>query len=267
MHLSRFWKIFATIAGIFLLLLLFRGVLGAGSGALGGNLLGFRGSALWRAGTSLHHLFAPDPTDPTIKIEELQKERDILIVENAKLRDAAHEVENFAALLQFQKRGTTPLVVAQVIAGSTDPDVHTIDIDRGAADGVTEGDAVVANDGIVVGKVTKVRAHTAIVELLTDAQSRFAAALLGADAMTVHGYTEGGHGTGMVMRLIPQQIKVIAGDVVITSGLEENIPRGLVLGRVESVRQEPNEPFQDAVLSPLASLDTLTTVAVLHVAR
>ncbi|MBP9748892.1 rod shape-determining protein MreC [Patescibacteria group bacterium] len=267
MHFSRFWKILATIAGIFVLLLLFRGVLGEGSSTLGGTLLRFRGSALWRVGTSLHHIFSPDPEDPTTKIAELQKERDALIVENAKLRDAAHEAENLAALLQFQKRSATPLVTAQVIAGSTDPDIHTIDIDRGTGDGVTEGDAVVANEGIVVGKVTKARAKTATIELLTDAQSRFAAALLGADAMTVHGYTEGGHGTGMVMRLIPQQVKVTAGDVVITSGLEENIPRGLVLGRVESVRQEPNEPFQDAILSPLASLDALTTVAVLHVAR
>jgi rod shape-determining protein MreC len=266
-HLSRFWKILATIAGVFLLLLLFQGILGKSSTALGGALLRLSGGSLWRIGTALHRVFSPETDDVTAQIAELQKERDALIVENAKLRDAANEVENLSALLAFQKRSAVPLVAAQVIAGSTDPDVHTITIDRGMSAGIVVGDAVVANDGIVVGKITTLGAKIATVELLTDAQSRFAAALLGADVMTVHGYTEGGHGTGMVMRLIPQQMKVIPGDVVITSGLEENIPRGLVLGRVESVRQEPNEPFQDAILSPLANLDTLTSVAVLHITQ
>lgn len=267
MQLARFWKIFAAIGGLFLILLLFRGVLAQGSAAIGGGALRFQGSALWGAGVSLHRFFSPDTDDARARVTALEQERNALIVENAKLRDAAHEVENLSAVLQFQKRTQATLIVAQVIAGSTEPDIHTIDIDRGARDGALIGDAVVTNDGIVVGKITSVTDTSATVALLTDAHSRFAAALLGADAVTVHGYTEGGHGTGMVMHLIPQQIKVTAGDVVITAGLEAAIPRGLVLGRVESIRHEPNEPFQDAILSPLASLDALTTVAIVHSQR
>lgn len=267
MHKSRFWKILTIITTLVVLLLLFRGILEHGSRTLGSVLLGIGDGAFWRAGVRIRQIFSPKANATSERLAEMEKERDALIVENAKLRDAAQEAHTLAALLDFEKRTAAPLIPAHVIAGSTDPDIHTIDIDRGATEGVRVGDAVIAEDGIVVGKVVRTQEHGATVELLTDAQSRFAAALLGADAMTVHGYTEGGHGTGMVMRLIPQQVKVTPGDVVITAGLEENIPRGLVLGRVESMHYEPNKPFQEAILSPLASLDTLTVVAVLHIPR
>ncbi|NCQ16170.1 rod shape-determining protein MreC, partial [Candidatus Falkowbacteria bacterium] len=52
-------------------------------------------------------------------------------------------------------------------------------------------------------------------------------------------------------------------DLVATSGLEENIKRGLVVGRVAQVAKENNQVWQSAVIEPLLSLDNLTLVAIL----
>jgi rod shape-determining protein MreC len=132
---------------------------------------------------------------------------------------------------------------------------------------VAVGDAVATGEGIVVGKVSSVRTETATVELLTDSRSKFAAALLPEEGDPIPGVTEGGYGTGMVLRLIPEYARVQVGDLVFTSGLEAGVPRGLIIGRVESVRQEPHEPFQTATLSPLVPLDTLSIVAVVLAPR
>ena len=52
------------------------------------------------------------------------------------------------------------------------------------------------------------------------------------------------------------------GDIVISSGLGDNIPRGLVIGRVAQVNNQSNEIWQDVSIEPIASLYNLTVVAV-----
>ena len=57
------------------------------------------------------------------------------------------------------------------------------------------------------------------------------------------GIIEGGFGLTIRMTFIPQQEIVEIGNIIVTSGLEKNVPRGLVIGEVASVEKEPFEPF------------------------
>jgi rod shape-determining protein MreC len=65
------------------------------------------------------------------------------------------------------------------------------------------------------------------------------------------------------MTFIPQNETITPGDVIVTSGLEPLIPRGLTIGTIEAVEKEAYQPFQKAVLTPLASLNKLRVVSVL----
>ncbi len=263
----KIWRAFALVAAILLLLITLRAPLAGFFSNAGAYLEAGPGAALWRTGVNARNFFKADTSNLASRLADSEAERNRLIVENARLKDLGEENARLAALLNFSKRAETVVRPAEVIAGSADPDIHAIDIGIGGAEGLVIGDAVITEDGIVVGKISAVRAHTATAELLTDARSRFAAALLPTAEESVGGVVEGGHGTGMVMRLIPQSAKIKLGDAAITSGLEAGIPRGLVIGRIESVSQEPNEPFQSATLSPLASLDALTVVGVVLAPR
>lgn len=225
------------------------------------------GGGFWKAGVSLKDSFGNDNGTLRKKVSELEAERDRLIVENAKLKGMDVENRRLSALLEFVGGAEYDLRVVDIVGGSTDLDMHTVEIDAGSSDGVVIDDAVVAGEGAVVGKVVSVRERGATVELLTDSRSRFATLVLSSDGQATGGVAEGGHGTGMMMRLIPQNAPIMQGDTVVTSGLESGIPRGLLVGRVESVREEPNEPFQTAVLSPIVSLDSLTTVGVVMAPR
>jgi rod shape-determining protein MreC len=67
----------------------------------------------------------------------------------------------------------------------------------------------------------------------------------------------------MKMSFIPQSAVIKPGDSVVTSGLEEAIPRGLVIGKVLEVKSESNAMWQTAVIEPLISPDDLIIVSVL----
>jgi rod shape-determining protein MreC len=65
------------------------------------------------------------------------------------------------------------------------------------------------------------------------------------------------------MTLIPQHAPISSGDTIVTTGREQGIPRGLVLGAVESVVSVASDPFISATVAPAIDPIDLTKVAVI----
>jgi rod shape-determining protein MreC len=65
----------------------------------------------------------------------------------------------------------------------------------------------------------------------------------------------------LVMKYVPVLTDVAVGDVVLTSGLDQVFPKGLVIGRVASVGG--TGLFRDVVVTPSARFDRLEEVLVL----
>jgi len=65
------------------------------------------------------------------------------------------------------------------------------------------------------------------------------------------------------MSLIPQNEEVAVGDIVITSGLEREVPYGLLIGEVSVVEKELYQPFQKAIISPYFTLQKIQKVLVI----
>ena len=65
------------------------------------------------------------------------------------------------------------------------------------------------------------------------------------------------------MDFIAQDEEISTGDLVISSGLEENIPRGLVIGEVSKINSDSNEIWKSVVIEPLVDFDDLIIVSVL----
>jgi cell shape-determining protein MreC len=66
------------------------------------------------------------------------------------------------------------------------------------------------------------------------------------------------------VKFIPRNEIIIVGEAVVTSGLDPNIPRGLMVGNVVAIENESYQPFQQAVVSPLLDLNKLTIVSILQ---
>ena len=193
----------------------------------------------------------------------LRAEVERLTIENVRLQEAAAENILLRQQLQF-KRKNPGLTIrsADVIARSVarDPNnlVQYIIIDRGARDHIAKGMPVVTAQGLV-GQVVAVGEQSARVLLLTDPSSSVNALVQRTRAT---GVVQGRLGANPVMRYIAQDEDVQVGDIVLTSGLGGNFPRGQVIGQVVSVHQRDVEMFKEAEIRPTVNFNRLEMVMI-----
>lgn len=178
----------------------------------------------------------------------------------AALADANHRVNELETLLGYIQENTAKGTVARIIARSL-PDTATVRIDKGSSDGIALGNAVVVDDGHLLGVVTEVRATSADVRLVHSSQSHVPSMIVG-HSRTI-GLVSGEGGSLLHMDYIPQDAVIGEENLVVTSGLEGEIPANLVIGVVTSVIQEETSPFLQALIEPLYDAREWTTVLVL----
>lgn len=202
--------------------------------------------------------------DLNLLVRQLSDQAKELTAENARLRALEEENEFLRGHLKFLVTSDLKYVMANVVSqGGLDSSLkqNQIIINKGAKDGLYPGLAVVNSQGIIAGKVMNVKDNLADVYLITNKACKIAAALQNKDNKS--GIAQGDMGLTIRMEFIPQSEEISAGDIVVASGLEKNIPRGIVIGRVSKVEKESNELWQSAVIEPLADLDELIIVSVL----
>jgi len=156
------------------------------------------------------------------------------------------------------------MVLAKVIFSEEDDSAvknKSIFINKGSGDGIQKGMAAVSGEGVVVGKVVDVKANMSKICLVVDQDCKFAASIKNYDKTA--GIVQGELGLTAKMDLIPQTEDVKVGDIVVTSGLEQFINEGLVIGKVSEVKKENNELWQNATIETLVNLDNLKIVSVL----
>ncbi|MEY4745374.1 MAG: hypothetical protein RL272_1319 [Candidatus Parcubacteria bacterium] len=242
--------VLAALAAALLLLLSATGALRPVTGPAARLLLAAAAPA-YAAGAEMNRafsrLFAGEHRDLSALTETVERLR----IENARLRELAVENDSLKSALAFHERAAGAAVVARVVS-ETDEDVfHGLLIDRGRADGVRPGQAVVVGDGILIGKVFETRDSTSSVLLLSDTKSRLAVAVQNAADTT--GVLEGDRGLSMSIGLIPQSETLSPGDIVVTSGIEPGIRRGLVVGTVGTIAKQTQDPFQSATVIPFSA--------------
>lgn len=183
-------------------------------------------------------------------------------VMSSRLKILEEENEELKKLLQFNRSQTYSYITVKVIGKGLENVERSYMIAVGLNDGIKVGQPVIAGGGIMIGKISKVSNNSAWVRLINDNNSKVAAVVLSPDKS--QGIVEGGYGLSVRMNFIPRNEKVQIGNQVTTSGLEEWVPRGLLLGTISVVENEAYQPFQKAVLTPAVDLSKIIIVSVLR---
>ncbi len=131
-------------------------------------------------------------------------------------------------------------------------------VDAGLRRGTRVDNAVLTADSIVVGRVVRVSAFHASVQLITSPGAS-AGALIG--PKRVHGIVEG-DGSGLLrLSYVPNSQEIAVGDAVLTAGSDRVYPKGILIGEV--VRSEPGPAGQRVVIvMPSVELSRLEEVAI-----
>lgn len=178
--------------------------------------------------------------------ERLRKRVQNLEVERQKLLEAEATNRRLKQLLDFRASLPSGAITASIIANSASSWFHSCLLDKGSADGVRKGMAVVTPLG-VVGKVVSVTGRTAKVLLLTDSNS-------GIDVMVQRtrsrGILSGSLENVTVLKYVKRSEDVQEGDRLITSGLDGVFPKGMLAGIVIKVRKQSLGLFQSVEVLP-----------------
>jgi len=180
----------------------------------------------------------------------------------ARLRLANLQLQRFAALEDENRRlrdmrensaGVAERVlVASILNVDLDPFRHRVLLDKGAADGVFKGQAVLDADGIF-GQVAQVHAKTAEVILISDAEHAIPVQSNRSGLRTI------AVGTGDSKRLSLPFVTVEAdlkqGDLLISTGMGGVFPPGYPIAEVTQVVRNASTTFALVDARPTARLD------------
>lgn len=174
-------------------------------------------------------------------------------------REGRMETERLRKLLALKESLGYSFVAAHVIAREQGALSKTIIIDKGSFDGLKSGMPVVAPPGLV-GRVVHVSWNVAKVLLITDENSNVDVLL---DRTRVQGIFSGAGLRGGKLKYITKNQDVVAGDIVISSGMGGVFPKGLFVGQVRDVTKPETELFLNISVNPYIDFSKLEEVLVL----
>lgn len=218
----------------------------------------------------LRDLIAADMDNQALKtqlkqVDLLKGQVESLTVENGRLR---------AALGLKSPQGRTALW-AHVLERDPLHWYSSVTVDAGADEGVALNSPVLGDkDGkvVAIGRVTDVRAHTAVVLLLTDELSSAAAYVVSASSAgasgeaspTFEGLVQGQGRSRMRMNYLSPDAEVRVGDLVYTSPTSATFPPDVLLGSVSNVYSlDPFLAFQSVEVRPAVVASSLDEVMIL----
>jgi rod shape-determining protein MreC len=185
------------------------------------------------------------------RILELEKERNRLLEAEATNR-------RLQQLLEFRSQVPAGGITASIIAASASSWFKSCLLDKGGADGIRKGMAVVTPLG-ALGRVIEVAPRNAKVLLITDPNS-------GLDVIVqrtrARGIVSGSLEDGPIMKYVKHSEDIQVGDRLVTSGLDGLFPKGMMVATVTSVRKQTVGLFQQISVMPAVTLDRTEQVLV-----
>ncbi|MBO1579319.1 MULTISPECIES: rod shape-determining protein MreC [Bacillus] len=183
----------------------------------------------------------------SVEVKDLKKD-------NEKLREVIDKKDSLRDYKPIQ---------STVIQRNPDKWYDLIAIDKGAQQGIQKDMAVMTAKGLV-GRVKSVSQFTSTVELLSSLNrtNRISAVVEGQERIfgLIEGYDK--EKQTLVFTKIPSDVKVEKDQTVVTSGLSDIFPKGLVIGKIVDVAPDEYGLTQTAYVKPAADLNDVDHVMV-----
>lgn len=204
--------------------------------------------------------------DNLINIENLANQNTELKNQNLELQQQINKNQNLEyentilrEQLRLNSKYNYKLISAETSLYQPDSFRSFLTIAKGSQSGIKSGMAAISY-GVLVGKVTSTTSNTAKIQLVTDADFRINAIDLNTRAS---GTLSGQIGLGLIMDKIPKTSTLRINDTIATGGLGGSVPKGIVIGKVESIDNSNNGVFQTAKILSSVDLENLEIISII----
>jgi rod shape-determining protein MreC len=164
------------------------------------------------------------------------------------------ENDRLRSLLNSPVQDNTRKVVAELMAVDNNPYSHQIVINKGAINGVYEGQPVLDDKGIV-GQIMQVSSTNSRVLLIADVTHAIPVRVARNNVRLIVS------GSGSLDELLIQHVAhssdLKIGDILLSSGLGNIFPEGYPVATITSIIRDESRPFSQVRAKPIAQLDRL----------
>lgn len=164
------------------------------------------------------------------------------------------ENKRLRSLLNTPVKDNSRKEVAELMAVDNNPYSHQIVINKGAINGVFEGQPVLDDNGIV-GQIMQVSSTNSRVLLIADVTHAIPVRVARNNVRLVVS------GSGSLNELLIQHVAhssdLKVGDLLLSSGLGNVFPEGYPVATITSIIRDESRPFSQIRAKPVAQLDRL----------
>lgn len=170
------------------------------------------------------------------RIRELEGKLAKTEIELATIKRQARDTNNLRKMLGLRDKMSRKAVAAEVSAREPDNWYEQVVLDKGQADGVVKGSAVITADG-VVGQVFSTSEHASVVRLITDPEQKLGVVI---KRIGLPGIISGNGPNLAIIDYVPVGTNVDVGDKIICYGKGGAFPDNHPVGEVASIRRDTN---------------------------
>jgi len=163
-----------------------------------------------------------------------------------------------------------------LMAGVTGLDSQDmLSLNKGSADGISEGMPVINQQGALYGKVVKVYNNFSKVMLISSKKSIISVKVQQQEVKAegeeqskeVEGVIKGSEKLSVYLDLVPVDETIKQGDILLTSSLEETFPKDLLVGTVTKIQKNDQNPYQQAIVKPFLTSSINNLFVILNYKR
>jgi rod shape-determining protein MreC len=189
----------------------------------------------------------------------LMAEVDALKMENSRHRELLSTHERLQKLLQFKQTTSRPVLAAQVVGLDPTGWFKSVIINKGEEAGLGLNMPVVNANG-VIGKIVSLSSNYAKVLLIIDQNSAVDCLV---QRSRDRGMVKGLSAETCKLNYVVRSSDVAVGDMVVASGLGGVFPKGLPVGEILNVEDNPGKLFKDIEIRPAVDFSKLEEVLVI----
>ena len=193
-----------------------------------------------------------------VQNESLKRENEFLRYKINSLNESYQENARLKNLLSFKNSSSFRLIASRVIARSSDSWSSGLIIDKGTQNGIRRGMSVITYLGLA-GRVIEVASTTSKVMLLSDPNLGVSSII---QRSRQEGLVVGTLGGSLIMKYLPEYADIKVGDTVVTSGLNDTYPKGILVGEIIEVGKDFSGLSRYCLVKPAVNLSNLEEVLV-----
>ena len=201
------------------------------------------------------------------KYEKLIKKYDKVKLMETKYEEAEKEIKDLKKVLELNNTlSESSYMNATIINRNIGYWYNTITIDKGEKDGVEKDMAVINNDGLI-GIVTKTSKLNSTVKLLTttDTNSKISVKIKVDEDNYIFGLLVGydKDKKSFIIEGIANNTEIPISSMVTTTGLGNNFPSGILIGRVDKITKDNFDLARTVLVKSSVDFDNINYVTVL----